>query len=70
MKQAATASVDFRMVDKTNFRCYQLGDGTVYYGEVAFVSKNDHGHLYQSMEEVPHEGDDKQVITVRHGYGI
>lgn len=58
-------AIDFRTVDKTQFKCYQMADGTVYYGEVAYLDKAT-GKLYQ-------EGDapkDVELDHVRHGHGI
>jgi len=49
--------IDFRKVDKTNFRCFQMNDGTVYYGEVAYLRGSD---LFLSLEDVPSNNGDEQ----------
>ncbi len=56
-----------------------MPDGTVYYGEVAWVPKDGLGDaIYYSLEDVPvsanadgeHEKPESKVNMVRHGYGI
>ncbi len=59
---------DIRQVDKTKFKTYQMPDGSVYYGEVAYEMPN-HPNIYNSIEEVPEEHKSK-VKPIRHGYGI
>ncbi len=59
-------ATDFRTVDKTNFKCYQMSDGTVYFGEIAFLDKQG-GQLYLSSEDAP---KDVELEHVRHGNGI
>lgn len=70
-------AIDFRIIDKNHFRCYQMQDGTVYYGEVGWVSKEDPTHFYLQLDEVPSENledpvevREKLVNPVRHGWGI
>jgi hypothetical protein len=56
-----------------------MPDGTVYYGEVAWVPKEGNGDaIYYSLEDVPvaanadgeQEKPESKVNMVRHGYGI
>lgn len=68
---------DFRIIDKAHFKCFEMADGTIYYGEVAYVSKENPQQLYHSIEEVPSANVDdpvevreRLVYPVRHGFGI
>jgi hypothetical protein len=54
-----------------------MHDGTVYFGEVAYLPKDSSHHadsIYYSLEDVPPASDDSpaesRVYPVRHGYGI
>jgi hypothetical protein len=38
-----------------------MQDGTVYYGEVAYISKENPDQLYHSLDEVPNQGTDEPV---------
>lgn len=63
-------------MDKAHFKCFQLGDGTVYFGEIAYLPKDSgaNNHIYYSLEDVPPASDEtpaeQRVYPVRHGYGI
>lgn len=59
---------DIKQIDKTNFKNFQMPDGSVYYGEVAFIVAG-LSNIYYSIEEVPEEHKSK-AKRVRHGYGI
>lgn len=51
-----------------------MPDGTVYYGEVAYITKEHPDQLYYSPEEIPSEEPvemrERLAIVVRHGYGV
>ncbi len=70
-------TIDFRNIDKTDFKCFQMSDGTVYYGEIAYQSKEEPNQYYFNLEELqavnPEESIEerkKSVTSVRHGFGI
>lgn len=51
-----------------------MPDQTIYYGEVAFVSKENPDTLYMSLDEIPSEepveARERLTYAVRHGYGV
>ena len=72
--------LDFKDVDKSDFECWQLEGGSVYYGQVAYVDQDN--RLIKDIEEAKRhiqqeEGHDPQDPShmpkfrrVRHGLGI
>ncbi len=69
---------DFKTVNKARFRCFQLPDGSVYYGEYAYQSIENKDAIYFNLEDVPvgagedqsTEAREKLVNLVRHRFGI
>lgn len=73
----ANQEIDFRNINKSEFKCFQMSDGTVYYGEIAYQSKEDPNQYYFDLEELqavnPEESIEerkKSVNAIRHGFGI
>ena len=64
----STSPADLRNIAKNNFKCYQLPDSSVYYGEVAYLNKKSQ-ETYPDLESIPEEAK-SQIVLVRHGYGI
>ena len=70
-------ALDFKTVSKSKFRCFQLTDGSIYYGETGHLSTVDN-KVYLEIEELPSpsqedqslEAREKSATLVRHGYGI
>ena len=76
--------LDFKDVDKSDFECWQIEGGSVYYGQVCYVDQDN--KIVEDLEEVkrfteeqlkeepPHEGEEEEKIPkyrkVRHGLGI
>jgi len=58
--------LDLRNIAKNNFKCFQMGDGSVYYGEVAYIHGAD---VYERPESAPEDLRHK-LSLVRNGYGI
>lgn len=59
--------VVFSSVNKSTFKCFQMADGSVYYGEVDYVLKDPHVPVinHEDLEEVKAKSRE-----VRHGNGI
>ena len=51
-----------------------MPDGTVYFGEIAYVSREAPEQVYLTLEDIPSEepveARERLVTAVRHGYGV
>ena len=54
-------------IDKSNFKCFKFDDGSVYFGEIAYV---DHlNNLVTDINKISNE-EIKKLKKVRHGIGV
>jgi len=60
--------LDFKEIGKANFKCLQFSDGSIYYGELEYMSVKS-GEIVYNYEEL-NEKDKEDCKRVRHGYGI
>lgn len=60
-------TIDINNIDKTNFKCYKFDDGTVYYGEIAYL--DEFNNIISDLEKYNDEML-KHLKIVRHGIGV
>ena len=75
-------SLEFKDLDKTDFECWQMDDGSVYYGQIAYVDQDnkiveDVEEAKRQLEEQQQENEDPdqeqpepKFKKVRHGLGV
>ena len=76
--------INFKDMDKSDFECWQIDGGSVYYGQVAYIDDSNNLvedteeakkiALQKHQEETP-EGEELEFVEpkfkkVRHGLGI
>jgi hypothetical protein len=60
-------SIDINEVDKSHFKCFKFDDGSVYYGEFAYVDSLN--NLVSDLN-IRTEDEIKKFKQVRHGLGV
>jgi hypothetical protein len=60
--------LDFRKVDKTQFQCHQMPDGSVFFGETVHINPASN-EIFYNLDEVKEELK-KTLLVVRHGWGV
>ncbi|CDW71335.1 phosphatidylinositol-4-phosphate 5-kinase-like protein [Stylonychia lemnae] len=60
--------LEMKSVNKQGFKCFQMPDGSVYYGEIAFLNKED-DMIYFNFDDCVEEVRPR-LRQIRHGYGI
>lgn len=58
---------DFSELDKSKFKCYKFPNGNIYYGEVAYMNKDN--KIAEDLKEMTDEAR-KELKLVRHGNGV
>ena len=61
------SSLDFKQVNKDNFKCFQSTDSSVYYGEAEWMDEEN--KLVYNKDELDEEAQAK-LKQVRHGLGV
>lgn len=62
-------TIDLNEVDKTNFKCFKFQDGSLYYGELAYVDPVNDSVLLESDLDSLTDEKIKTLKVVRHGLG-
>jgi hypothetical protein len=61
-------TIDISELDKTNFKCYKFPDGSIYYGEVAYLNE---GNIIKEHDLATFNKEMMlKVKLVRHGTGV
>jgi len=55
-------------IDKTHFKCYKFDDGTVYYGEIAYL--DEFNNIVTANLEKYNDEMLKHLKIIRHGIGV
>ena len=60
-------SIDINEVDKSQFKCYKFPDGSIYFGEVAYLDESEN-----FVHDLDKYNDDmmKKLKLLRHGLGV
>jgi len=61
-------NLDFKEVDKSNFKCFTMPDGSVYFGELEYMNEKTNELVYNFDELTEEQKQDVKVV--RHGNGV
>lgn len=62
-------TIDINEIDKTNFKCFKFPDGSIFYGEIAYIDPSTHSILLEKDLDSFNEEKIKTFKIIRHGIG-